>query len=61
MSAFLDVRYSTDKNYAKLSETFEKIYWVNPDIIRHIELNFRKLIRIHSKKFNEYILKIQNM
>ena len=60
MTSFLEVRYGTDKNYAKLSEIFEKIYWINPDIIRHIELNFRKLIRIHSKKFNEYILKIQN-
>ena len=59
MSAFLDVRYSTDKDYAKLSETFEKIYWVNPDIIRHIELNFRKLLRVYTKKFNAYILKIQ--
>jgi len=60
MTSFLEVRYSTDKNYSKLSEIFEKIYWVNPDIIRHIELNFRKLIRIHAKTFNIYILKIQN-
>ena len=60
MSAFLDVRYSNDKNYDKLSEIFEKIYWVNPEIIRHIELNFRKLIRVHEKTFNTYILKIQN-
>ena len=60
MTSFLEVRYSTEKNYSKLSEIFEKIYWVNPDIIRHIELNFRKLIRINSKVFNEYILKIQN-
>ena len=60
MTSFLEVRYSEEKKYSKLSEIFEKIYWINPDIIRHIELNFRKLIRIHSKKFNEYILKIQN-
>ena len=60
MKSFLEVRYSADKNYSKLSEIFEKIYWVNPDIIIHIELNFRKLIRIYSKKFNAYILKIQN-
>ena len=59
MTAFLEVRNSIDKNYETLSEIFEKIYWVNPDIIRHIELNFRKLIRINSKKFNAYILKIQ--
>lgn len=60
MASFLDVRCSSDKNYGKMSEIFEKIYWVNPDIIRHIELNFRKLIRIHSKKFISYITKLQN-
>lgn len=60
MTSFLEVRYSEEKKYSKLSEIFEQIYWVNPDIISHIELNFRKLIRTHSKKFNEYILKIQN-
>lgn len=60
MSSFLDVRYSVDKNYGSLSEIFEKIYWVNPDIIRHIELNFRKLIRLYAKTFDAYILKIQN-
>ena len=60
MSSFLDIRYSVEKNYDSLSEIFEKIYWVNPDIIRHIELNFRKLIRLYSKMFDAYILKIQN-
>lgn len=60
MTSFLEVRYSIDKNYDSLSEIFEKIYWVNPDIIRHIELNFRKLIRFYSKTFDAYILKVQN-
>ena len=60
MTSFLEVRYSVEKDYNSLSKIFEKIYWVNPDIIRHIELNFRKLIRIHSKTFDAYILKIQN-
>ena len=60
MSSFLEIRYSNDKNYDKLSEIFEKIYWVNPDIIRHIELNFRKLIRTYAKNFNEYITIIQS-
>lgn len=59
MSSFLEIRYSNDKNYDKLSEIFEKIYWLNPDIIGHIELNFRKLIRINPKKFENYIEKIQ--
>ena len=60
MSSFLDIRYSVEKNYDSLSEIFEKIYWVNPDIIRHIELNFRKLIRLYAKTFDAYILKVQN-
>ena len=59
MNSFLEVKYSSEKDYSKLSEIFEKIYWENPDIIRHIELNFRKLIRVHSKTFNAYIVKIQ--
>ena len=52
-------KYKGDKDYSKISEIFEQIYWLNPDIIRHIELNFRKLIRIHPKEFNNYISKIQ--
>lgn len=59
MSSFLEIRYSRDKNYDKLSEIFERIYWANPDIIGHIELNFRKLIRNNPKKFNSYIEKVQ--
>ena len=59
MSSFLEIRYSSEKNYEKLSEIFEKIYWANPDIIRHIELSFRKLIRNNPKKFNNYIKKAQ--
>ena len=41
--------------YSKLSDTFEKIYWYNPNIIEHIELNFRKLIKKHQKEFEQYI------
>ncbi|MBQ4571639.1 MAG: hypothetical protein IJB21_08070, partial [Bacilli bacterium] len=59
MSAFLDVRYGIHKKYDKVSEIFEKIYWVNPDLITHIGLNFRKLIRINESKFISYIDKLQ--
>lgn len=59
MSAFLDVRHNKDKNYAKVSEIFEQIYWLNPEIIQHIELNFRKLIRKNQKKLNAYISSLQ--
>lgn len=56
MSAFL----CDNDNYEKLSEIFEKIYWYNPNIIEHIELNFRKLIKKHEKEFEEYVKKQQH-
>ena len=59
MSSFLDVRYHVTKNYNKVSEIFEQIYWVNPELINHIELNFRKLIKEHEKKFESYIITLQ--
>ena len=59
MSSFLEVRYKKAKDYEKVSEIFEQIYWINPEIVEHIELNFRKLIRLNQKKFDLYITKIQ--
>ncbi len=59
MASFLDVRSKKIEGHEKLSEVFEQIYWVNPDIIAHIELNFRKLIRKNAKKFESYIEKVQ--
>ena len=59
MSAFLEVRNKKSDNYSEVSEIFERIYWVNPEIIEHIELNFRKLIKKYEKKFINYISKHQ--
>lgn len=59
MSSFLEVRYKKAKDYEKVSEIFEQIYWINPEIVEHIELNFRKLIKTNEKKFEMYITKIQ--
>ena len=56
MKVFLNVKKGND-SVDNLNKTFEEIYWVNPDIIGHIELNFRKLIRNNSKKFEEYVRK----
>jgi len=58
MKAFLDVRKGNSNN-ENLNRIFEEIYWVNPDLISHIELNFRKLIKKYSKKFEDYIKKTQ--
>lgn len=58
MKVFLNVRDGKD-NADSLNKTFEEIYWVNPDIIGHIELNFRKLIRDNSKRFEDYVRKLR--
>ena len=58
MKVFLNVKTGKD-NIENLNKTFEEIYWVNPDIIGHIELNFRKLIRENSKKFEDYVRKLK--
>ncbi|MDD3187235.1 MAG: hypothetical protein PHD02_02030 [Bacilli bacterium] len=57
MFVFLNNRNKDD--FSEVNDVFEKIYWVNPDIIQHIELNFRKLIKKHSKTFENYIHKLQ--
>lgn len=55
MSSFLEVRHSDNQSYKKVSEIFDRIYWVNPELIQHIELNFRKLINTHERSFNAYV------
>ena len=59
MKAFFEIKNSNSNDYSELSEIFEKIYWVNPKLIEHIELNFRKIIKKHEKKFNEYVSNLQ--
>lgn len=52
--------FSSNGDYSKLSSVFEQIYWYNPNIIEHIELNFRKLINKNQKNFEEYISREQH-
>lgn len=59
MKAFLEVRNSKEKKYGPVNEIFEKIYWKNPELIDHIELSFRKVIKKYESKFKNYISKIQ--
>ena len=59
MTSFFEVRNKKVDNYARVSEVFERIYWVNPEIVQHIELNFRKLIRKNARKFEHYISKMK--
>lgn len=59
MSSFLELRNTNNKSFDKMTEIFEKIYWVNPELVQHIELNFRKLIKRNERKFRDYIAKKQ--
>jgi len=59
MSSYLEVYYKKSDNYNKVNDVFEKIYFLNPEIISHIELNFRKLIQFNKGKFVAYINKLQ--
>lgn len=59
MMTFLKLRLDKKLDYTELRDTFEKIYWFNPEIIEHIELNFRKLLKRHKKTFEDYIIKLQ--
>lgn len=60
MESFLEVRNRGDKDYSKISEIFEQIYWLNPELIQHIDLNFRKLIRRFAKNFNDYLNELRD-
>lgn len=59
MTSFLEIRNMNAVNFEVLSKIFEKIYWENSEIIEHIELNFRKLIKKNQKKFENYITNLQ--
>ena len=59
MLSFLEIRNMNTKDYNSLSKSFEKIYWENPEIIEHVELSFRKLIKKYRKKFETYITNLQ--
>ena len=59
MDAFLEVRSKKNEKYEKVSKIFEKVYWQNPNLIEHIELNLRSLIKVYSKDFEKYIQKKQ--
>lgn len=41
---------------AAIQERFESIYWRSPDIITHIELNFRYLYLLNKKRIDKYCI-----
>ncbi len=60
MTAYLEAVAISNGNYTSLEPIFEKIYWVNPNLVNHIELQFRRLIRKHRDKFESYSDKIRD-
>ena len=59
MAAFLEVRNNKNIKYEEVAKIFEEIYWLNPNLIEHIELNLRSLIKVYNREFEKYIKKIQ--
>ena len=55
MKVFLDIKRGRGKTKEDLDKVFESIYWANPDLISHIELNFRKLLKKNRKRFEIHI------
>lgn len=54
MRVFLDEMKNGDTNSQIVKSTFEELYWKCPDIILHIELNFRSLYLKHIKEIANY-------
>lgn len=50
-----------DINTDKLDEKFEEIYWQCPELIIHIEINFRFLYIKHQGEIDKYFAKQQSM
>ena len=59
MKTFFENRMNGNNNYDIVLEQFEKIYWINPELVGHIEVNFRQLIDKYEKKFINYISKLE--
>ena len=54
MNVFLDEMKKGDCNSSRVKDAFEQIYWKCPDLIIHIELNFRSLYLKNEKTINKY-------
>ena len=56
MSLFIEGIERKKLDLSAIQEKFESIYWKSPDIITHIELNFRYLYLVNKKKIDKYFL-----
>lgn len=53
--AYLPQYNNNEFDYKTLNKVFEKIYWLNPKIVEHIELNFLKIINNNKSKLKTFI------
>jgi len=56
VNKYMKVYFESKNGFDNLSKIFEEIYWLNHDIIKHIELNFIILIEKYKKNFDNYII-----
>ena len=57
---YMDALLKSQKDPSiNLKETFENIYWKCPDIILHIEQNFRSIYLRHTKEIDKYYINIE--
>lgn len=56
ISLFIEGIERKKLDLSAIQEKFESIYWKSPDIITHIELNFRYLYLVNKKKIDKYFL-----
>ncbi len=60
MIEFIKAKLDGDNKFSEAEIVFERIYWVNPNLIPHIELNFRKLIKKYENKFKSKLIEMQD-
>ncbi len=55
MTKFIELISTQGYDFYNIEKDFETIYWVNPNLVKHIELNFRQLIVKHAREFESYV------
>ena len=54
VSEYMNLFLTNDINSPVLKDTFDKLYWKDPDLLHHIYLNFRYLYKNNIKEFDKY-------
>lgn len=57
---YMQVLLENKDNKVLVKETFEKLYWQCPDLLIHIELNFKYLYYLNQKEFDKCAEEVKN-